>query len=164
MDERKGDFHVLQGEAAVKDDDKSKDMDLDDSEANLNQNVKIQKWQPFEPIRKAIGKIVGINVFSSPAQQLSMIKNATDFAESFNGLSFLFSVDNKEEGGENEDANQMSDIHVLADSLSKILIKEAKKYNSEEGKKLVLLFEDMEYADKNSLDFLRVLVKIFASN
>ena len=139
-------------------------MDLEDNENNQNLNVKIQKCQPFEPIRKAIGKMVGINVFSSPAQQLSMIKNATDFAESFNGLSFLFSVDNKEDEGESEDAKQMSDIHVLADSLSKILIKEARRYNSEEGKKLVLLFEDMEYADKNSLDFLRVIVKIFAAN
>jgi len=44
---------VLQGEATVKDDDKSKDMDLDEEQ---NQgNIKVQKCQPFEPIRKAIG-------------------------------------------------------------------------------------------------------------
>jgi hypothetical protein len=142
-------------------------MNLEDGQQN-EASVKVAKCQPFEPIRKAIGNIVGINVFSSPAQQLSMIKNATDFAESFNGLSFLFSVDSKDEGAdENEEADdskQMSDVHVLAESLGKILIKEAKRYNKEEGKKLVLLFEDMEYADKNSLDFLRALVKIFAAS
>jgi hypothetical protein len=163
--ERLTEFIVLQGEAAVKDDDKSKDMDLEDQDST-GQLIKIQKCQPFEPIRKAIGNIVGINVFSSPSQQLSMIKNATDFAESFNGLSFLFSIDNKEEGGDenSDDSKQMSDVHILADSLSKILIKEAKRYQSEQGKKLVLLLEDMEYADKNSLDFLRVLIKIFAES
>lgn len=163
--ERMSEFMVLQGEAAVKDDDKSKDMDLEDQDST-GQMIKIQKCQPFEPIRKAIGNIVGINVFSSPSQQLSMIKNATDFAESFNGLSFLFSIDNKEEGGDEnaDDSKQMSDVHVLADSLSKILIKEAKRYHSEQGKKLVLLLEDMEYADKNSLDFLRVLIKIFSES
>ena len=166
-EERISDFKVLQGEASVKDDDKSKDMDLEDERENKG-NIKIQKCQPFEPIRKAVGNIVGINVFSSPSQQLSMIKNATDFAESFNGLSFLFSVDNKEEGGDSlqeiDDSKQMSDVHVLAESLSKILIKEAKRYFKEEGKKLVLLFEDMEYADKNSLDFLKAFIKICASS
>lgn len=165
--ERESEFNVLQGEAAVKDDDKSKDMDLEDQDNPGS--IKIQKCQPFEPIRKAIGNIVGINVFSSPSQQLSMIKNATDFAESFNGLSFLFSVDGKEEGGEDnssevDDSKQMSNVHVLAESLSKILIKEAKKSQSEKGKKLVLLLEDMEYADKNSLDFLKALIKNFANS
>jgi len=156
---------VLQGEATVKDDDKSKDMDLQEEE-QAQGSIKVQKCQPFEPIRKAIGNIVGINVFSSPAQQLSMIKGATDFADSLNGLSFLFSVDGKEDGEGNDEADdhkRMSDVHVLAESLSKILIKEAKRYQKEEGKKLVLLFEDMEYADKNSLDFIRALVKIFAA-
>lgn len=142
-------------------------MDLED-QAQGDVPIKVAKCQPFEPIRKAIGNIVGINVFSSPAQQLSMIKNATDFAESFNGLSFLFSVDNKdedgEEGGEADDSKQMSDVHVLADSLSKILIKEARRYQKNEGKKLVLLFEDMEYADKNSIDFLRALIKTFSAS
>ena len=140
-------------------------MDLNDEE-DAQRKIKVQKCQPFEPIRKAIGNIVGINVFSSPAQQLSMIKGATDFAESLNGLSFLFSVDNKDEGGDEDadDSKQMSDVHVLADSLSKILIKEAKRYQREQGKKLVLLFEDMEYSDKNSLDFIRALVKIFAAS
>lgn len=142
-------------------------MDLEDEREDKGQ-IKVQKCQPFEPIRKAIGNVVGINVFSSPSQQLSMIKNATDFADSFNGLSFLFSVDNKEETSEEtveaDDAKQMSDVHILADSLSKILIKEAQRYQKEQGKKLVLLFEDMEYADKNSLDFLKALVKIFAGS
>lgn len=142
-------------------------MDLDDNEGQVEkqQNVKIQKCQPFEPIRKAVGNLIGINVFSSPAQQLTAIRNASEFADSIDGLSFLFSVDsNKDENEEEGDARQMSDIHVLAQSLSKMFVKVARKYHKNNHKKLVILFEDMEYADKNSLDLIRLLVKIFAAS
>ena len=139
-------------------------MDLDDVEHQPKKEVvKVQKCQPFEPIRKAVGNLIGINSFSSPAQQLTAIKNATEFAESFDGLSFLFSVDTKEESEEG-DARQMSDIHVLAQSLSKMFVRMARKYHKQFNKKLVILFEDMEYADKNSLDMIRLLVKIFAAS
>jgi len=58
----------------------------------------------------------------------------------------------------------MNDIHVLAQSLSYMFFRQAKKYHKNNKRKLVLLFEDMEYADKNSLDLIRLLVKIFAAS
>ena len=57
-----------------------------------------------------------------------------------------------------------NDIYVLADSIGKILIKKAKQTFDEQNKKLVLIFEDMEYSDKNSLDLIKALCKNFAKD
>ena len=58
----------------------------------------------------------------------------------------------------------MSDTHVLAQSLSKMFVRMARKYHKQFNKKLVILFEDMEYADKNSLDMIRLLIKMFSAS
>lgn len=129
------------------------------------QKVKLHKCQPFEPIRKAIGSIVGINSFQSPSQQLSCLKSATDFADSFNSLSFLFSIEGKgSDDSHGVDDETGNDIYVLADSIAKILSKKAQQTYDQLSKKLVIIFEDMEYSDKTSLDLIRALVKTFAKD
>lgn len=94
-----------------------------------------------------------------------MLKSATDFADSFNSLSFLFSIEGKsEEQSDQQDEEKGNDIYVLADSIGKILIKKAKQTFDELNKKLVLIFEDMEYSDKNSIDLIKALCKNFAKD
>lgn len=60
-----------------------------------------------------------------------MLKSATDFADSFNSLSFLFSIEGKQEESPDAEEETGNDIYVLADSIGKILIKKAKQVYDE---------------------------------
>jgi hypothetical protein len=52
------------------------------------------------------------------------LKSATDFADSFNSLSFLFSIEGKDDSS-SKNQEEGNDIYVLADSIAKILAKKA---------------------------------------
>jgi hypothetical protein len=51
-----------------------------------------QTCAPFEPLRKAIGKLVGVNRFLSAAEQWRVLKSASDLAEDITGLSVILGL------------------------------------------------------------------------
>ena len=47
---------------------------------------------PFEPLRKAVGQLVGINRFSSASEQWQVLKSASDLADDISGLSVIMGM------------------------------------------------------------------------
>jgi hypothetical protein len=114
---------------------------------------------PYEPIRKAIGRIVGLNRFKSAKEQWAVLEGAADFAESLSGLGLVLGVESGDGGGGGggDSGGAPIDTAVLADAVVRAVVREARQLQHSK-QRMVLLFEDMENCDKESGQLLTAAV------
>jgi hypothetical protein len=105
---------------------------------------------PYEPIRKALGAIVGVNRFKSAKEQWALVEGAADFAESVSGLGLVLGLESGGGGGGGDGGGGAPiDSAVLADAVVRAVTREARDAQRRK-QRMVLLFEDMEHCDNES--------------
>lgn len=132
-----------------------------DASGNEQSDSPDARCPPYEPIRKALGRLVGINRFKSAKEQWAVLEGAADFAESISGLGLVLGIESGDGGGGGGESGAPIDSAVLADAVVRAVVREARELQRKQ-QRMVLLFEDMEHCDKESGQLLTAAVSELA--